>query len=102
MSKIFHTHCSEKGIVFGGTPSFLRLKRKAEDKLKEVNVAYETVRSFLSGRHKVEPEQETAPEPQAEAEARTKARAVETCGKVMGCWGSAGSRNEFTVHFILS
>lgn len=50
-----------------------RLKRKAEEKLKEVNVAYETVKSFLSGKHKMEPEQKTAPKAQAETETRTKA-----------------------------
>ena len=30
MSKIFHTHGSQKGKVFGGMRSLLRLKRKAE------------------------------------------------------------------------
>lgn len=45
-----------------------RLKRKAEEKLKEVNVAYETVKSFLSGKPEVEPEQKTTPQAQAKAE----------------------------------
>jgi len=45
-----------------------RLKRKAEEKLKEVNVAYETVQSFLSGKQEVEPEQKTTPQAQAKAE----------------------------------
>jgi curved DNA-binding protein CbpA len=45
-----------------------RLKRKAEEKLKEVNVAYETVKSFLSGKQEVEPEQKTTPQAQAKAE----------------------------------
>ena len=45
-----------------------RLKRKAEEKLKEVNVAYETVESFLSGKKEVEPEQKTTPQAQAKAE----------------------------------
>ena len=54
-----------------------RLKQKAEEKLKEVNVAYETVKSFLSRKQEVEPEQKPAPQAKAEAEAkvRTKARA---------------------------
>ena len=33
-----------------------RLKQKAEDKLKEINVAYETVVSFLSSQHSGEPQ----------------------------------------------
>jgi len=45
-----------------------RLKRKAEEKLKEVNVAYETVKSFLSGKREVEPEQKTTPQAQAKVE----------------------------------
>ncbi len=54
-----------------------RLKRKAEEKLKEVNVAYETVKSFLSRKQEAEPEQKPASQAKAEAEAevRTKARA---------------------------
>ena len=51
-----------------------RLRRKAEKKLKEVNVAYETVKSFLAGRH-VEREQQTAPKTQAEAEVPSRAMA---------------------------
>ena len=46
-----------------------RLKQKAEEKLKEVNVAYETVKSFLSGKQWVEPEQKAAPQAQTKAEA---------------------------------
>ena len=45
-----------------------RLKQKAEEKLKEVNVAYETVKSSLSGKQEVGPEQKTTPQAQAKAE----------------------------------
>lgn len=47
-----------------------RLKQKAEGKLKEINVAYETVRSFLSRKQEVEPQQKATPQAQAEPQAR--------------------------------
>lgn len=47
-----------------------RLKQKAEGKLKEVNIAYETVSSFLSRKQEVEPQQEATPQAQAEPQAR--------------------------------
>ena len=37
-----------------------RLKQKAEEKLKEVNVAYDTLKSYLSSEQRMEPEQEKA------------------------------------------
>ncbi|MCK4727384.1 MAG: J domain-containing protein [Desulfobacterales bacterium] len=46
-----------------------RLKEKAEEKLKEVNVAYETVKFFLSGKQEVKPDQKADPQAQAKAEA---------------------------------
>lgn len=47
-----------------------RLKQKAEGKLKEVNVAYEMVRSFLSRKQEVEPRQKATAQTQAESQAR--------------------------------
>jgi len=35
-----------------------RLKQKAEEKLKEVNVAYDTLKSYLSSEQRMEPKQE--------------------------------------------
>jgi len=54
-----------------------RLKQKAEEKLKEVNVAYEKVEAFLSSKQDPEPEQQEAPQAKAQAkpEASTGARA---------------------------
>jgi len=37
-----------------------RLKQKAEEKLKEVNVAYDTLKSYLSSEQRMEPKQEKA------------------------------------------
>jgi curved DNA-binding protein CbpA len=47
-----------------------RLRQKAEGKLKEVNVAYETVRSFLSRNQEVEPRQKVTVQAQAKPQAR--------------------------------
>lgn len=43
-----------------------RLKQRAEERLKEINEAYETVKSFLSSEKPLEPEK--APQAKAEAE----------------------------------
>jgi len=48
-----------------------RLRQKAEDKLKEINEAYETVKSFLSSKKSVESEKT----PQAKAEDKTETSA---------------------------
>ncbi|MBC2694173.1 MAG: J domain-containing protein [Desulfobacteraceae bacterium] len=37
-----------------------RLKQKAEEKLKDVNVAYDTLKSYLSSEQRMEPKQEKA------------------------------------------
>ena len=52
-----------------------RLKQKAEDKLKEINEVYETVKSFLSSRKPLEPEKTPQAEAEIKAEASAKARA---------------------------
>ena len=54
-------------------PNNPRLKQKAEERLKEVNEAYETVKSFLSSKKPLEPEK--APHPKAEAKAEAEASA---------------------------
>ena len=48
-----------------------RLKQKAEEKLKEVNIAYETLKSFLLSKQEMVPELKE--DPQAETEAKSKA-----------------------------
>ena len=50
-----------------------RLRQKAEERLKEVNEAYETVKPFLSSEKPLEPEK--APQPKAEAKAEAEASA---------------------------
>lgn len=54
-----------------------RLKRKAEEKLKEVNVAYKKMEAFLSSKQRLEPEQKEAAQrkTQAKPQTRTDARA---------------------------
>ena len=49
-----------------------RLRQKAEEKLKEINEAYETVKPFLSSKKTVEPEK--TPQANAEATAGTSAK----------------------------
>jgi len=54
-----------------------RLKQKAEERLKEVNEAYETVKSFLSSRKPLEPEKASQAKVEAEyrkAQAETEAK----------------------------
>lgn len=45
-----------------------RLKQKAEEKLKEVNIAYEMVKSFLSSNQEMDPRQKEATQAKAGAE----------------------------------
>lgn len=52
-----------------------RLKQKAEERLKEINQAYETVKSLLSSRKPLEPEKATQAKTEAKAEAETSAKA---------------------------
>jgi hypothetical protein len=61
-----------------------RLKQKAERKLKEVNVAYETVRSFLSGKQELEPQQKATQQAQGELQVRDNTEvAVETATRTI-------------------
>ena len=48
-----------------------RLKQKAEEKLKEVNLAYEEVEAFLSSKQNLGPEQKEAPQASAQAKPET-------------------------------
>jgi len=59
-----------------------RLRRKAEEKLKEANRAYEMVRSFLSSRDIPGPAQEKASKAQPEARDRTEV-AVEAATRII-------------------
>lgn len=65
-----------------------RLKKKAEEKLKEANAAYETAESFLSSKQEVEPKQKEAAQAKIEAEARDKTEAVAEAGTriVLSLW----------------
>ncbi len=52
-----------------------RLKQKAEERLKELNEAYETVKSFLSSKKPLEPEKAQQAKAEVKAETSIKARA---------------------------
>ncbi len=52
-----------------------RLKQKAEERLKEINQAYETVKSLLSSRKPLKPEKAPQAKTEAKAEAETSAKA---------------------------
>jgi curved DNA-binding protein CbpA len=60
-----------------------RLKQKAEAKLKEVNVAYEMVESFLSGKQTIEPGQKAAQQPQTSHTPRGRTEAAVEAGTRM-------------------
>jgi len=66
----------------------LRLKQKAENKLKEANAAYETVKLFLSSNEELEPEQKESSRSEAGAGARDKTEAVAETGTriVLSLW----------------
>ena len=51
-----------------------RLKEKAEEKLKEINVAYETVNSFLSSKKGLRPRPDQAPQAKTATSERTEAK----------------------------
>jgi curved DNA-binding protein CbpA len=51
-----------------------RLKEKAEKKLKDVNVAYETVNSFLSSKKGLSPRPDQAPQAKTATSERTEAK----------------------------
>jgi len=52
-----------------------RLRQKAEERLKEVNEAYEAVKSFLSSKKPLEAEKAPQPKAEAQGEAGTSAKA---------------------------
>ncbi len=54
----------------------LRLKQKAEKKLKEANAAYETVKLFLSSNEELGPEQKESSQSETEAVAEAGTRIV--------------------------
>jgi len=60
--------------------SNLRLKEKAEEKIKEVNAAYDTVKSFLSSKQTQEPEKQETPRASSNAEARDNTEAMVEAG----------------------
>ena len=60
--------------------SNLRLKEKAEEKIKEINAAYDTVKSFLSSKQTQEPEKQETPRAGLNAEARDNTEAVVEAG----------------------
>jgi curved DNA-binding protein CbpA len=49
-----------------------RLKQKAEEKLKEVNVAYKKVETFLSSKQRLDPEQKEAAQRKTQARPQTR------------------------------
>jgi len=51
-----------------------RLKEKAEKKLKEINVAYETVNSFLSSKKGLRPRPDQAPPPKTATSEKTEVK----------------------------
>ena len=58
----------------------LRLKEKAEEKIKEVNAAYDTVKSFLSSKQTPEPEKQETPIARSDTEAKDKTEAMVEAG----------------------
>jgi len=71
-------------------PNNSRLKQKAEEKLKEVNVAYDTLKSYLSSEQRMEPKQEKA---QSDAAVYDKTEAVVEAGTgiVLSLWSCVSS-----------
>ena len=67
-----------------------RLKQKAEEKLKEVNVAYDTLKSYLSSEQRMEPKQEKA-QPDAAAYDKTEAVVEAGTGIALSLWSCLSS-----------
>ena len=67
-----------------------RLKQKAEEKLKEVNVAYDTLKSYLSSEQRMEPKQEKA-QPDAAPYDKTEAVVEAGTGIVLSLWSCVSS-----------
>ena len=60
--------------------SNLRLKEKAEEKIKEINAAYDTVKSFLSSKQTQKPEKRETPRAGSNAEAGDNTEAMVEAG----------------------
>ncbi len=67
-----------------------RLKQKAEEKLKEVNVAYDTLKSYLSSEQRMEPKQEKA-QPDAAPYDKTEAVVEAGTGVALSLWSYLSS-----------
>ena len=76
-----------------------RLKQKAEEKLKEVNAAYDTLKSYLSSEQRMEPKQEKAEanvktetaQPDATAYDKTEAVVEAGTGIALSLWSCLSS-----------
>ena len=71
-------------------PNNPRLKQKAEEKLKEVNVAYDTLKSYLSSEQRMEPKQEKA-QPDAAVYDKTEAVVEAGTGIALSLWSCLSS-----------
>ena len=67
-----------------------RLKQKAEEKLKEVNVAYDTLKSYLSSEQRMEPKQKKA-QPDAAPYDKTEAVVEAGTGIALSLWSYLSS-----------
>jgi len=67
-----------------------RLRQRAEEKLKEVNAAYDTVKSYLSSEQRMEPKQENA-QPDAAPYDKTKAVVEAGTGIALSLWSYLSS-----------
>ncbi|RZB32060.1 MAG: hypothetical protein SRB1_01679 [Desulfobacteraceae bacterium Eth-SRB1] len=80
-------------------PNNSRLQQKAEEKLKEVNVAYDTLNSYLSSEQRMEPKQEKAEanvktetaQPDAAAYDKTEAVVEAGTGIALSLWSCLSS-----------
>jgi hypothetical protein len=67
-----------------------RLRQRAEEKLKEVNAAYDTVKSYLSSEQRMEPKQENA-QPDAAPYDKTEAVVEAGTGIALSLWSCLSS-----------
>ncbi len=67
-----------------------RLRQRAEEKLKEVNVAYDTLKSYLSSEQRMEPKQENA-QPDAAPYDKTEAVVEAGTGIALSLWSYLSS-----------
>ncbi|MEA1900974.1 MAG: DnaJ domain-containing protein [Thermodesulfobacteriota bacterium] len=67
-----------------------RLRQRAEEKLKEVNAAYDTVKSYLSSEQRMEPKQENA-QPDAAPYDKTEAVVEAGTGIALSLWSYLSS-----------